>query len=52
VNRHGEVQRASAADLAADMAHHRATYARFVRIIIYSVAALAAVLLTLFVTLN
>ncbi len=47
-----EVSKAGPADLAADMEHHRATYARFFKIIVYSVALLAALLITLFVTLK
>jgi hypothetical protein len=47
-----EVSKASAADLAADMEYHRATWSRFFRGGFYAAAALAVLLLILFLTLN
>jgi hypothetical protein len=47
-----EVARASQADLAADMEKHRQTYGSFFRIIAYSIAGLAILLLILFLALG
>lgn len=47
-----EVTKASAADIAANMQHHRETYGRFFKILMYSAASLAALLFVLFITLN
>jgi len=42
------VAKASSADIAADMDHHRGTYRRFLRILVYSLAGVGFVLLILF----
>ena len=47
-----EVAKATAADLSADMEHHRATLANFVKLIAYSVTAFAILLLILFLALK
>jgi len=47
-----EVAKATQADLAADMEYHRETYGNFFKIIVYSVAGLAVLLLILFLALG
>lgn len=47
-----EVGQASQADLAADMEHHRETYGGFFRILVYSSAGLAILLVILFLALS
>ncbi len=47
-----EISTANPADLAADMEHHRATWARFVRTAFYVAGALGVLLLILFLALN
>ena len=43
-----DVSRATAADLAADMEHHRETYRRLLRVIAYTLIAIFVVLAALF----
>jgi len=43
------IAEATPSDLAADMQHHRTTYRRFLRILAYSLAGVAVVLLILFI---
>lgn len=47
-----EISKASAADLAADMEHHRATWSRFFRYSFYCAGAIGVLLLILFLALN
>jgi hypothetical protein len=47
-----EVSQSTAADIAADMEHHRDTYAGFFNILKYSIVVIAIVLALLFFTLN
>ncbi len=47
-----EVSKATAADLSADMEHHRATLSNFLKLIAYSGIALAVLLLILFLALK
>ena len=47
-----EVGKASQADLAADMEHHRETYGNFFKILVYSIVGLAVLLAILFLALS
>ena len=47
-----EISKATAADLSADMEYHRATLANFVKLLVYSIAGFALVLLVLFLALK
>ena len=47
-----EISDATAADLAADMEHHRETYTGFFNILKYSIVGISIVLVILFFALN